>query len=140
MVDLSRIETYLQDETTHLSSCSAISSQYLHITCQKHELPRKAAALFKNLSIYSFRRLLFRRSRQVVISIIGNDHIIFDPHTTNLPKPLEAFLVDVLAKLLVFEIRLDDEATEVDLISEISLKVHWGEWILRGLSLPLAQR
>lgn len=47
------------------------------------------------------------------MSILGNQYVILNPHTTNGPVIFQDIGIDVLGVLRVLEIWLDDEATEI---------------------------
>lgn len=57
---------------------------------------------------------LFRRSRQVLITVLRNQHIILDAHSTDGPIILKNALIDIPLVLIVVDVRLNDELTEVD--------------------------
>lgn len=46
---------------------------------------------------------------------LSNNDVVFNTDTTNSPVLIEDSRVDVLARLGVLQVRLDDEAAEVDL-------------------------
>jgi len=73
---------------------------------------------------------LLDRRRQVLETILGNEHIVcktlaysqypssyqhtFNSHTTHTPVLVQHTLIDVLLLLFVLEVRLNDELAEVD--------------------------
>lgn len=54
-------------------------------------------------------------SRQVLITILGDQNVILDAYTANFPVLLQHFKVDVSRVNWVLQIRLDDEVAEVNL-------------------------
>lgn len=56
-----------------------------------------------------------RRTSKILIAILGNQDIILDAHTANLPVLVQHALINELGVLVVLEVGLDDEVAEIDL-------------------------
>jgi len=56
---------------------------------------------------------LFRRSRQVLIAVLGDQHIILDADPSDGPILFKYALINIPLVLFVVDVRLNDEFTEV---------------------------
>ena len=68
----------------------------------------------------------FRSGSQILESVLGNPHIIFDPYASDLPILLKHSFIDIFTLLWVTQVRLDDEFAEVDLLRR-QLRVEYGK-------------
>ena len=59
--------------------------------------------------------MLLGRRRQILIPVLRDVNVVFDPHPSNRPVSLQDFFVDILAVFGIVEEGVDDKFAEVDL-------------------------
>lgn len=95
----------------------AAQESRIFLIVTSRDLKRSWSAITLSLYIDQLLHLshILNRGSQIHISILGDQEIVLNPHTSNIPILVEHIKVDVCSMDWVPQVWLDDEPAEVDL-------------------------